>query len=72
MSGEEEPKRTTKYVRGTFSLTFHGDYLSTEELEAHFQHWIDTGLDDREDLWAWKFTAYEVQEVSGDPEGFDD
>jgi hypothetical protein len=63
--------RTTKRVTGTFTLTFHGDYIDTNDIPQYFQQWIDGGLEDRDDLRGWKFDITGIDEVTGDPEGFD-
>jgi hypothetical protein len=63
--------RTTKTVTGTFKATFHGDYLSADEVVFHLEQWIDAGLDDRDDLKGWTFSVEAVTEATGDPEGFD-
>lgn len=63
--------RTTKKVTGTFTLTFHGDYLDKDDVVTYFQGWVDAGLDDRDDLRNWTFDVQDVTEVQGDPEGFD-
>jgi hypothetical protein len=68
---DADRKRTTKYVSGTFKLTFHGDYVDAEDVERYFHDWVDAGLDDRDDLRGWTFEVHAVQEVHGDPEGFD-
>lgn len=67
MTGE----RTTKQVTGTFTLTFHGDYLDADVIPQYFDRWISAGLEDRADLRNWTFTVQSVREVTGDPEGFD-
>lgn len=64
-------ERTTKRVEGVFTLTFHGDYISAEDVETYFQGWVDAGLDDRDDLRSWSFKVSSVREETGDPEGFD-
>jgi len=64
-------ERTTKYVTGTFKLTFHGDYYDTDEVQSVFQSWIDMGLEDRDNLRSWEFTVTKMEQVPGDPEGYD-
>lgn len=64
-------KRTTKRVTVAVTATFHGDYIDADEVTGRLQGWIDAGLDDRDDLRHWSFTAGQVFEVHGDPEGFD-
>lgn len=66
-----EPQRTTKYVRGTFTITFHGDYVDRDDCARYLNGWLDRGLEDRDDLRSWTFDVTETQEVNGDPEGFD-
>ena len=64
-------QRTTKYVTGTFKVTFHGDYINADEVERHLLMWLDAGLDDRDDLRSWSFEVTEIDERTGDPEGYD-
>lgn len=64
-------ERTTKRVTGTFTLTFHGSYVSADEIDDQFRGWVDAGLDDRDDLRSWNFEVTEIDEVTGDPEGYD-
>ena len=66
-----ERQRTTKRVTGTFTLTFHGDYIDKDDVASYFQDWVDSGLDDRDDLRSWSFDIKTVTEEQGDPEGFD-
>ncbi|MFJ7070158.1 hypothetical protein [Streptomyces sp. NPDC101115] len=66
-----DDRRTTKRVTGTFTLTFHGSYLDADDIPQYFDQWIDGGLEDRDDLRGWKFDITEIDEVTGDPEGFD-
>lgn len=63
--------RTTKRVTGTFELTFHGDYIDAGDIPGHFEGWVDAGLEDRDDLRGWKFDITGIEEIHGDPEGFD-
>lgn len=66
-----ESERTTKRVTGTFTLTFHGDYIDAEDIPQYFSGWVGSGLDDRDDLRCWDFHITEVTEVKGDPDGWD-
>jgi len=66
-----EPARTTKYLTGTFAVTFHGDYVDADDVASYLDGWLDAGLDDRDDLRSWSFRVENVREVPGDPEGFD-
>ena len=69
---DDEPACTTKYVTGTFTATFYGDYIDADAVVQHLDGWLDSGLDDRDDLRSWTFTFNpEVREVTGDPEGYD-
>lgn len=68
MSSEQ---RTTKYVTGTFTATFHGDYIDADDVETYLTGWLDAGLEDRDDLRTWDFTVTEIDERIGDPEGYD-
>lgn len=67
-----EPARTTKTVTATLTATFHGDYLDRDEVGQYLECWIDSGLDDRDGLRRWTFQVQQVEEVSGDPNGYDD
>lgn len=64
-------ERTTKYVGVNLTVTFHGDHLDKYEVTSYLHSWIEGGLSDRDDLRRWKMTVVNVDEVSGDPEGFD-
>ena len=64
-------ERTTKYLTGTFRATFHGGYLDADECASYLEGWLDSGLEDRDDLRSWSFSVQSTEEVSGDPEGFD-
>lgn len=66
-----ERERTTKRVTGTFTLTFYGDYIDASDIPRYFDQWVDSGLEDRDDLRGWNFVITEVDEVTGDPEGYD-
>lgn len=66
-----DANRTTKRVTGTFTLTFHGDYIDADDIPQYLEQWIDSGLEDRDDLRGWNFDITEIDEVTGDPEGFD-
>lgn len=66
------PERITKIVTMIVTATFHGDYLASDEVASHLEGWIDTGLEDREDLREWKLNAGIVVEIHGDPNGYDD
>ena len=68
---DDEPTCTTKYVTGTFTATFYGDYIDADAVVQHLDGWLDSGLDDRDDLRSWTFTVQDVREVTGDPEGYD-
>lgn len=69
---EVSRKRTTKYVTGNFALVFHGDYVSADEIQGRLADYLDSGLDDRDDLRSWNFEVVQIDEVHGDPEGYDD
>lgn len=67
----DERQRTTKRVAGTFIFTFHGDYVPAEDINQYVQQWLNSGLDDRDDLRDWSLTILSIREEQGDPEGFD-
>ena len=58
-------------MTGTFTATFHGDYIDADAVSGYLEGWLDSGLDDRDDLRSWSFTVQDVREVTGDPEGYD-
>lgn len=64
-------KRTTKTVTVTVTATFYGDYIDADDVTCHLLGWIDSGLDDRDDLLKWDFGPAKVTEVDGDPDGYD-
>lgn len=66
-----DDNRTTKYVEVTIRATFHGDYLDSDEVGPYLEQWIDSGLEDRDDLRGWTTTVRSVEQVPGDPHGYD-
>lgn len=67
----KEEKRTTKRVTGTFAMTFYGDGVPVDLIRSRVDAWTDNGLNDREDLQSWDFEVTEIEEIDGDPEGYD-
>lgn len=67
----EEPERTTKVVTAVLTLTFHGDYWGKDEVATAAEVWLDGAFEDRDDLRSWRFDVARVDEIKGDPEGFD-
>lgn len=65
-------KRTTKRVTGTFDLTFYGDYVRVDDVASHLDYYLDSGLEDRDDLRTWDFTVTGIEELDGDPDGYDE
>jgi len=65
-------ERTTKYVTGTFAVTYHGRYVSADQIPGDLMSILDAALEDRDDLRAWNFEIVEIDEVTGNPEGYDD
>ena len=59
----EEAPVTTKIVSVLVELTFHGDYVGTDEIERLATSWIDRGLQDRDDLVNWVATFGPVKEI---------
>lgn len=53
---------TRKNVTGTFTATFAGDYIPKEQIESSLEYWIDSGLDDRDDLRGWSFNIVSITE----------
>lgn len=66
-----EPERTTKRVTATLTATFHGDYLDATEVGSHLEGRLDMGFRDRDDLRTWSLDVTNVEEIHGDPEGYD-
>lgn len=54
---------TTKIVSVLLELTFHGDYIDKDDIEAYASGWINRGLDDRDDLRGWTATFGPVREI---------
>jgi hypothetical protein len=63
--------RNTKVLRGTFEVVFHGDYVAAEDCMQYLDSYMDSGLDDRDDLRSWEFKLASLTQIEGDPEGFD-
>jgi len=64
-------ERTTKRVVIALTATFHGDYIDADSVTAELEGWIDSGLDDRDDLRGWSVVPVSVVEIQGDPDGYD-
>lgn len=45
--------RTRKTLDVTLTCIFEGDYIDVESLVDYLDGWIDSGLDDRDDLRGW-------------------
>jgi hypothetical protein len=54
---------TRKQVAGTFTVTFEGDYIPKESIEDYLNQWLDSGLEDREDLRGWSFDILVINET---------
>ena len=54
---------TRKNVAGTFTATFEGDYIPKEDIDSYLQQWLDSGLDDRDDLRGWSFNIETITET---------
>ena len=63
--------RTTKRVRATLDVTFHGDYVDADGIPGHLEAWIDAGLNDSSDCRTWSLSVTAVTVESGDPDGWD-
>lgn len=63
--------RTTKRVRATLAVTFHGDYVPLDEIPSRLKAWIDAGLNDRDDCRSWSLTVDAMTCETGDPDGYD-
>ena len=53
---------TRKNVAGTFTATFEGDYIPKEDIEQYLMMWLDSGLDDRDNLRKWSFEIVTITE----------
>lgn len=53
---------TRKNVAGTFTATFEGDYIPKDYIDTYLQQWLDSGLDDRDDLQGWSFEIVSITE----------
>jgi hypothetical protein len=54
---------TRKSVTGTFTATFEGDYVPKEDIDNYLQSWLDSGLEDRDDLRGWSFDIVNITET---------
>ncbi len=54
---------TRKFVTGTFTATFEGDYIPKDDIDNYLQQWLDSGLDDRDDLRGWSFDIVHITET---------
>lgn len=53
---------TRKDVTGTFTATFVGDYIPKEDIPDYLHMWLDSGLDDRDNLRGWSFDIVNIEE----------
>lgn len=44
---------TSKTVVVTLTAHFEGDYIPKEDVVQYLDNWLDSGLDDRDDLVGW-------------------
>jgi hypothetical protein len=42
---------------------FEGDYIPKEDIDDYLQQWLDSGLDDRDDLRGWSFNIVDITET---------
>ncbi len=54
---------TRKSVSGTFTATFEGSYVPKEYIDSYLQQWLDSGLEDRDDLRGWSFGIVTITET---------
>jgi len=54
---------TRKEVTGTFTATFAGDYIPKDDIEQYLSMWLDSGLDDRDNLRGWSFDITNITET---------
>lgn len=54
---------TRKLVTGTFTVKFEGDYIPKEDIDSYLNQWLDSGLDDRDDLRGWSFDIVNITET---------
>lgn len=53
---------TRKNVTGTFTATFAGSYIPKEDIDNYLTMWLDSGLEDRDDLRGWSFEITNITE----------
>jgi hypothetical protein len=54
---------TRKQVCGTFTATFEGSYIPKEDIDNYLTYWLDSGLEDRDDLRGWSFDILVINET---------
>lgn len=54
---------TRKVVTGTFTVKFEGDYIPKDDIDYYLQYWIDSGLEDRDDVRGWSFDIVNITET---------
>jgi hypothetical protein len=54
---------TRKTVVMTVVATFEGDYIPANQAEQYLEHWIDSGLEDRDDLRGWELKLISLVET---------
>lgn len=53
---------TAKTVEVKLIANFYGDYIPKEDVDSYLIDWIDSGLDDRDDLLGWSIEIVSVKE----------
>lgn len=54
---------TAKTVEVKLIANFYGDYVPVEDVDSYLIDWIDSGLDDRDDLLGWSIEIVSVEEI---------
>ena len=53
---------TSKTVVAKLTAFFSGDYIPKEDVDDYLIDWVDSGLDDRDDLVGWTIEIESVKE----------
>ena len=53
---------TSKTVTARLTAFFEGDYIPADQVDDYLIGWIDSGLDDRDDLVGWTLEIESIEE----------
>ncbi|MGH6979549.1 MAG: hypothetical protein ACRED4_09690, partial [Brevundimonas sp.] len=65
---EDPNPGTVKVVTMVLTAKFVGNYYGADEVTSALESWIDSGLEDRDDLRGWNLTTVSVLETKPTPE----